>query len=283
MPNLSHRRGLPLAMTVLLLAGCGGGGAGDGGNQAAVPQPPTNAAAPAATPSPTPTPAEAVSIKASDPGLSFTYGWPAAAAAIPELDQWLRGNADHLRREAAARARNDIAEARKSGYDMHDHSYEETWSVVADAPRLLVLQSEGYVFTGGAHGMPVVTTLFWDKQARRRLGPTDLFDTARLYATIGPAFCKALDDERAKRRGAPVDRKAPGEIADFVSCVDPAKQILLPVARRGGGALDTVRLVIMPYEAGPYAEGIYQLDLPVTDAVMAAVKPDWRAAFSVAP
>lgn len=283
MPNLSHRRGLPLAMTVLLLAGCGGG-ASDGDDQATL-APSVNTAAPAATPtpSPTPTPAAAVSIKASDPGLSFTYGWPAAAAAIPELDQWLRGNADHLRREAAARARADIAEARKSGYDMHDHSYEETWSVVADAPRLLVLQSEGYVFTGGAHGMPVVTTLFWDKAARRRLGPTDLFDTARLYAAIRPAFCKALDDERAKRRGAPVDRDAKGEIADFVSCVDPSKQILLPVARRGGGALDTVRLVIMPYEAGPYAEGIYQLDLPVTDGVMAAVKPAWRAAFSVAP
>jgi len=279
MSSLLSSTRLPL-LAVLLIAGCNGQASR---NQAAAPQQ-ANAAAPAATPSPTPSPtqaASAVSLEFKDPGLKFDYSWPAAVAAIPELDEWLRGNAARLRREAAASARAEIEAARKNDYDMPEHSYEEKWSVVGDGPALLVLQSEGYVFTGGAHGMPIVTTLLWDKTAKRRLGVTDLFDTARLFPAIQKGFCKALDDERAKRRGAPVDPKQAGEIDDFVRCVDPAKQTILPVAAHGG-ALDTLRFVIMPYEAGPYAEGIYQLDLPVTDAVMATVKPAYRAAFSAA-
>jgi len=281
MSKLKPRAPLPLLAT-LIVAACHGGSAER--NVAAAPDHDAgNAAAPAVTPTPaaTPTPpASAVSIKSNTGGLEFAYGWPAQVAAIPELDRWLRDNADKLRRDAARAAAADMAEARKNDYDMPDHSYQETWKVVGEGPALLILQSEGYVYTGGAHGMPLVTTLFWDKAAKRRLGAGDLFDMGRLIPAVRQAFCKALDDERAKRRGAPVDKTDTGGIADFVSCVDPAKQIVLPVAGHGG-ALDIIRFVILPYEAGPYAEGIYQLDLPVTDAVMAAVKSGYRGAFSV--
>jgi len=42
------------------------------------------------------------------------------------------------------------------------------------------MQSEGYVFTGGTHGMPVVTTLIWDKAREQRLSTDALMDAALL-------------------------------------------------------------------------------------------------------
>jgi hypothetical protein len=45
---------------------------------------------------------------------------------------------------------------------------------------------------------------------------------------------------------------------------------------------DRIGFLIAPYNAGPYAEGSYEVTLPVTAAVVAAAKPEYRAAF-VAP
>ena len=40
-----------------------------------------------------------------------------------------------------------------------------------------------------------------------------------------------------------------------------------------------IGLLVGPYAAGPYAEGSYDITLPVTPAVLKAVKPEFRAAF----
>ena len=47
-----------------------------------------------------------------------------------------------------------------------------------------------------------------------------------------------------------------------------------------GQALDAIRILIAPYNAGPYAEGSYVIDLPIDTATLATVKPAWKGAFS---
>jgi hypothetical protein len=211
--------------------------------------------------------------------IQFDYSWPQAAARIPALDSWLRSNGAHLRSQTLAKGRAERANAEKENYPFRGYTYQESWDVVADLPALLVMQSEGYTFTGGAHGMPIVTTLIWDKARQQRLPITALLDVTELKRALNDRFCEALDAERAKRRGKPVDTADPNELSDFVRCVDLARQTILPISRNGQ-ALDAIRFVILPYEAGPYAEGIYQLDLPVNGSVMRAVKPDYRKAFA---
>lgn len=266
----------PALCALVLLAACG---------RADVPQAAQNNAAASpgneAAPSPAPTvkPAAESAIAFKEGKVEFRYAWPAEAAAIPELDAWLRGNGEALQAKMMAGARQEEAAAKKNGYDMPGYSYIEQWGVVADLPALLVMQSEGYNYTGGAHGMPIVTTMFWDKAAKKRLPSGALIDIQALNAAAKDRFCAALDAEREKRRGAPVNREDKNELVDFVSCVDMTKQTILPVSK-GGKALDTMRIVIMPYEAGPYAEGIYQIDLPVDAAILKAVKPAYRGSFS---
>jgi hypothetical protein len=42
-----------------------------------------------------------------------------------------------------------------------------------------------------------------------------------------------------------------------------------------------IGLIASPYVAGSYAEGQYEVTLPVTPKVLAAVKPEYKAAFAL--
>ena len=227
-----------------------------------------------------PVPPSPVEIKGNTEALDFAYSWPGQAAAIPKLDEWLRGNAEGLRKSSQRDADRDMRLAKGDGYPFRGYSYEERWSVVADTPRALVLQSDGYVYTGGAHGMPITTAIIWDKRSEQRLPTSAVLNVAILSSVAKDGFCAELDRQRAVKRGAPVNASEVGQIAAFTDCVDPAKQTILPISRNGE-ALDAVRFVIGPYEAGSYAEGRYTIDLPIDQALLGAVTPSWRDAFII--
>lgn len=261
-------------LTTMLAMACGG-------QSKAPPAPPAPGKARASnmpTPAP-PMPGKGATVSAKADMAEFDYSWPQEAADIPALDGWLRGNAEGLRKRTFEGARREAAAAKRNGYMLNGWSYEEHWRTVANLPALLVLQSEGYVYTNGAHGMPIVTTLFWDRARRTRLATNALFDLPALKRAINARFCKALDAQRESKRGEPVNPRDADQIPEFVQCIDPMLQTVLPVSKQGK-ALDTVRVVVMPYEAGPYSEGIYQIDLPVDAAVLGAVKPAYRGAFA---
>lgn len=222
--------------------------------------------------------AQPVKLAEKIDGFEFSYAWPAEAAAIPALDHWLRGNAEAQRIRARRDAMADKASAAKDGYNFNAHSYDETYAIVGNTPLMLVLLSDGYVYTGGAHGMPINTAILWDKAAGKRLATAQMLDIARLANLSRKAFCAELDRQRAEKRGEPVRHDDPNELVDFVQCVDMTKQLILPVSK-GGKSLDTVQVVIGPYEAGPYAEGTYVIDLPMDDRLLAAVKAPYRNAF----
>ncbi|MFT3965269.1 MAG: DUF4163 domain-containing protein [Sphingobium sp.] len=280
---MRRSRNLPLFLALcglLALPACSGGkpgkdeATGKAGNAAA---PPGNAAAANET-APGPGPQ---SLSEDSEGYEFSYKWPAAASAIPELNAWLNGNGERLLAQTKAAALSEKVEAKKEGYPFHGHSYEEDFGVNANTPRMLVLLSNGYVFTGGAHGMPINTAIIWDKGTKKRLATAALIDLPRFADLAKKRFCDELDKQRAEKRGEPVKHDDPNELDDFVRCVDMTKQLILPVSK-GGKALDMVKIVIAPYEAGPYAEGTYEIDLPLDAGLLKAVKAPYREAFAAA-
>ncbi|OYW87530.1 MAG: hypothetical protein B7Z20_04895 [Sphingobium sp. 32-64-5] len=218
-------------------------------------------------------------IERKDEALDFKYDWPGPAAAIGPLDAWLRSHADTQYKKAHADADNGRTMARKDGYPFRQYSFAQSWDSVADLPGVLVLESSGYSYTGGAHGMPFTTSLIWDRKAGKRLATKDLVDTARLTASARDAFCAELNRQREEKRGEKVDPDAKDGIAEFNQCPVMAEQEVIPMSR-GKRALDTLRVVIGPYVAGPYVEGSYKIDLPMTPAMIAAINPAYRGWFS---
>lgn len=208
----------------------------------------------------------------------FRYTYPPAAARIVPLRRWLEADRTTLYARFLVDTRVAQREARKDGYPYRAWDFQKEWSVVTETPRFLSLSGSLYAFTGGAHGNTGSLALLWDKRAQRRLALTAVFGSpAAIQAALGADFCGRLDVERASRRGARVTRGT----GPFNDCpkVSEATLILGSTDRR---AIDRVGLLVDQYVAGPYAEGMYEVTLPVTPRLLAAVKPEYRAAFAVA-
>lgn len=270
---------IPIAL--LALAGCKAQTApGDAANwartEAAAPPAAASASA-AAAPSAGAGTARAVADK--NDLYEFDYAYPAAAAAIPGLRAWLDADLDAQKAKLIKGAREWQAEAKKEGFPYHAYAHSTKWQVVTDLPGWLSLSAQRWEYLGGAHGNPWADGLLWDKAANTRRAALDLFTSpAALSAAIRKDFCAALDRQRAAKRGEPVKR---GDAFGFGECIDPVKsQIILGSADRQH--FTRIGVLVNPYEAGPYAEGNYEVTLPVTDAVLKAVKGEYRSAFAAA-
>ncbi|WP_088184343.1 DUF4163 domain-containing protein [Sphingobium sp. Z007] len=223
---------------------------------------------------PTP-PAKPFAEKDKSPFLEFSYAYPAQAAAVPVLVEKFAKDMASSKADALSMAKEDSAAATQSGFPFRPHSLETQWRVAADTPRFLALQSETYVYTGGAHGMTGYEALLWDKARKRETSIKALMASpATFAAAIREPFCAALDKQRAEKRGEPVVR---GE-DEFTKCIDPMEQVLVPTSK-DGKLIDSITVVVGPYSAGPYAEGSYDIPLPVDAAMRKAIKTEYQDGF----
>ena len=264
-------------MTVLTaLAACGSPSAP--ANETAAPMPdatPTAEATLNQLPIPKPAADKHETIEKTD-ALDFRYVYPAAAGAYAGLSASLDHDRDEIRRDALKAATDDQKDAAGSDRPFNQHASTTEWKVVTQTAQYLSLSAKLYEFSGGAHGNTGFDSLVWDKTGDKRLDPAKMVDPAALQKAAGPAFCRAIDAQRAKKRGAPVEAKADDP---FSACPAVSDGTLI-LGSTDGKAFDRVGFLIGPYVAGPYAEGTYEVTLPVTAAIRAAVKPDYRDAFA---
>jgi hypothetical protein len=266
-----------VCIAALLLAGCKASQEEASGNTAA------NAAASrfadkmVGAPPPAP-PAKPFAQKDKSALLEFAYAYPAQAAAIPALVDKFGKELATSKADALKMAKEDSVAAKQAGFPFHTHSLETEWSVSADTPRFLALQSQTYVFTGGAHGMTGYDSLIWDKARSRETSVKAVMTTpAAFAAAIRDRFCAELDKQRAEKRGAPVVRSDD----EFSQCINPMEQVLV-LTSKDGKLIDGVTVVVGPYSAGPYAEGSYEVALPVDAAIRKAIKTEYQDGFVTA-
>ena len=205
----------------------------------------------------------------------FAYSWPAEVSAVPELAARFTAERDKLLAEQKAewqQSLKDFAGEDCAGCTMRD--FQKTWDVVADLPRFLSLSASFYAYTGGAHGNGAFDALVWDREAKAGFDPKAMFTSPdALQKALGGPWCNALKTERQKRLGP--DYSDDG----FFQC-PPIADLTVLAGSSGKRAFDRIGLIAAPYVAGSYAEGSYELTFPVTPAVLAAVKPEYKEAFA---
>jgi hypothetical protein len=217
-----------------------------------------------------------VKVQRDSKALEFSYEWSAEAAAIPALDKRFRTDLAKAYKEAVANAREDQKLAREQKRDFNPEYYSRVWSTAGQSSRLLSLQSELGTFTGGAHPNTSYDALLWDRRLGKAIAMGALLTgRGNLAALTGTAYCKALDAERKKRREG---EKLGGE---FDQCPKFTDLAIAPIDKNKDGRFDAIDFVASPYVAGPYVEGEYELELPVTSRLIAALKPEYRSSFEV--
>ena len=205
---------------------------------------------------------------------SFAVLYPAAADPIPALRQILR-------RDAAASERRTIAAAaefrRERGSDSGERipmSHEQQWTADADRPELLALSSAATFYLGGAHGGFRYHSILWDRRGGRQIRFLQLFGDQRSAARLlTRQFCPALRAAQRERLGNEYSE------VSLLPCPDIANQ---PITMRtdSSGRIQGFTVLLAPYVAGSWAEGPYEVELPLTGALRRLILPRYAPAFA---
>lgn len=214
----------------------------------------------------------------------FAYSWPAQVSAIAPLAAMLEASRDAELAKQKSEWEESVAEfaTAEDGYQCItcvNRSYAKSWQVAADTPRFLVIGAENYFYTGGAHGNTIYDGLVWDRDGvdgkGAALDPIALFsDPSALEAVSRGAYCPALLKLRGERLDMNTDTMDP-----LAECPPIADLVMLPKSS-DGERFDLITFLAAPYVAGSYAEGSYEFTIPVTDAILAQVRPEYRSAFA---
>ena len=234
---------------------------------------PAAKAAPVARPA---APSAARHVKESTELYELDYAYPRSAAAIPALKAKFDAQINKLRGELLAEAKEE-KEMSDPDFVFRAHSRSYDWQVVTEIPGWLSLSTLASTYTGGAHPGYWFESVLWDKRAGQERKALDLFTSKEaLSQVIRPAFCREIDRQREKKRGEPVKR-SPDEM--FSECLDPADYVVI-LGSSNHRTFDRIGILVPPYEAGPYVEGEYEVTLPVNAAIVATVRPEFRASFN---
>jgi hypothetical protein len=261
-----------IALTLLMLAACSS--PDDIAAQTAA-SPPEQPATP-----PAPTPAEAAAFtdnaEKGEAKREFAYAWPAEVSSVPQLVTRFTAERDKLLAEQKDDWTGSLREFGDSDcVACVNRSFDKTWAVVADLPRFLSLSASFYAYTGGAHGNGAYDALVWDRETKAAIDPKAMFRSGQaLQDALGDTWCKALKGQRKEKLGA--DYSDDG----FFGC-PPIADLTVLVGSSDKRAFNRIGLIAAPYVAGSYAEGTYEVTLPVTAKVLEAVKPEYREAFAL--
>ena len=217
--------------------------------------------------------AERVEIEEETEAYDFQFAYPAAAAAIPALKASLDAEAATI----LANLEKEAAQAKADGFG-GQYTWSMEYETSADIPRFLSLSGAEATYLGGAHGNYGMTSLVWDREAGKGFSGLNLFELGALERSdTRKKYCEGLNAERRKRRGFDV---GPEDL--FGDCPN-FDMLATIVGSTNGSTFDTVTFHAAPYVAGGFAEGAYDVTLPVTPDMIAAVFPEYRASFSLAP
>jgi hypothetical protein len=210
---------------------------------------------------------------------TFGFAWPGEASAIPQLVKRFRAQMTKARSELQASVSADRKERKAAGYDFLNYDLQYSYETAGQSARLLSLSSSVYSFTGGAHGSTGSGALLCDRSLQREIKIADLLRPGASWtAAIRQPFCVLLDREREEMRGGPTGRD---EL--FGNCPEYREVTVLLRDDDKNARFDHVLVTADQYVAGPYAEGPYEISLPITAKMIERLKPEYRPSFEARP
>lgn len=255
-------RGAAAAVLLALLCGCQGedrapADPADGANVTA----PSPDAPAGATPAPATPLADVVE---TDPRYVVGISYPPGAAADPGLAKALQ--------DYAQAARADLMQAVAGLQAAPTAPYELSlgFRELVRTPALVAVAADGSLYTGGAHGQPLVARFVWLPPRQAMLSSQALLaspaDWGPVADYIGEQLGAAAHVRAADEALAPADRERLLAVAlkmiDEGTGPQPANFAQFEPVLAADGRIAALRFVFPPYQVGPYSDGVQTVDVP---------------------
>ncbi|GLS00214.1 hypothetical protein GCM10007859_02180 [Brevundimonas denitrificans] len=210
------------------------------------------------------TPADAaapMAFESKTPYADVRLTLPDALKRQTDLHARLYAEEVRLLRQFAEGAQGELTEA---GADTDRPKFEKTITITAalETGKLFSLKRVDFDYSGGAHPNTLTSGILWDKALKRRLGLADLFRKNADLTVLDQALCSAIN--AAKRARVPDSVSVPLSGPPGASCPRAADTAFVLAPGTVSGKAAGLIFFIGPYQVGPYAEGGYELAIPVT-------------------
>lgn len=211
---------------------------------------------------------------AKTPYAEVKLSLPPALKGQPALHQALYADEVRSLRQFVEGAQGDRTEAGAPA-DMPPYQKDIALTAAAETGRLLSLKRVDLDYSGGAHPNTLRSGILWDKTAKRRLTASDLFAKGADLSVLDQALCTAING--AKRARSPDAASVSLEGGDWSCPRAAATQFILAGGSQPGKAAGLVFL-IDPYQVGPYAEGPYEIAVPL-NVFRSLLAPEYAGEF----
>lgn len=276
-----------LAMMLAGIAACDGDAPTPDGATAPAPISPTTSASPPGDDA-APVELEDVSEATADYIIGITY--PQSASRYPELAAELKRYADGARGElmeaVQARQQREPAGEGSEGATLYDLSL--AFTEVLDSPELVAYAADGSMYTGGAHGIPLLARFVWLPREDRRLTAETLVPEAGGWDAIAGYVREQLHtalSQRAESDGlTPAERgdlvRNAGRMIDAGTGAEPENFSQFEPVVDDAGRVTGIRFVFAPYQVGPYSDGTQAVEVPAA-VLLPHVATEYRDLFHV--
>ncbi|HSR64925.1 MAG TPA: DUF4163 domain-containing protein [Xanthomonadaceae bacterium] len=217
-----------------------------------------------------------------DPRYLIGISYPAVANRYPGLAAELRRYAEGARAELMQAVAGLGQQKPPAPYDLTLSFIE-----VAETPQVVAIDADGSIYTGGAHGNPLVACFAWLPQRNELLTATKLVPDTAAWRTLAAYIREQLHTALAQRvdaDGLAGEQRADvlkdgGRMIDEGTGPDPRNFGQFEPVLAADGRIAALRFVFPPYQVGPYADGRQTVDVPA-DVLLPHVAPAYRTLFA---
>ena len=185
---------------------------------------------------------------------------PEELKAHPDLHVRLYAEEVRKLKQFAEGAQGELTEA-GAATDRPKYENTVTLTAAAETPKLFSLKRTSFDYSGGAHPNTLTSGILWDKALKRQIGLADLFRKGADLTALDQALCSAVNT--AKRARVPDGASITFDSKPF-ACPRVASTPFVLTPGDVPGKAAGLTFLIGPYQAGSYAEGGYEIAIPVT-------------------
>lgn len=223
-------------------------------------------------------------VMESGPGYIIGISYPPAINRYPGLVAEIRRYADAARAELMEGV--EAMDPASTGSAGVPYDLALPFDMVMESPEIVAVQATGTVYTGGAHGNPLVARFVWLPQRDEMLSAENLIQGPDGWRDISAFVRESLYGALSQRLDAddmePQDRqrllRSGSRMIEEGTAPEPANFQHFEPVQSMGGHLRALRFVFPPYQVGPYSDGVQTVEVPAA-VLLPHVAPDYRPLF----